>query len=117
MKSVKGGANPCIDCIGSFRFIEYHARRLPGPADYSGEIIRAPPIRGGHFSSSHPKSELDWIEYRESQTPGAADYLPRVPMSKGCRINRSFSGRPAHELQLRQGVEKEPGPGHYDTIY
>ena len=72
-------------------------------------------VGGGRFSTSNPKSYIDWEIYRAKQTPGPNRYtLPSPPVSGCAKIS---DANPKSELDwiiLRS--RSMPGPSEYDPV-
>ena len=68
--------------------------------------------QGGRFSTSKPKSDVEWIIYRSKQVPGPSHYRPKlVEPNKGVRFS---DANPKSDVDwIIHRSKKTPGPGQY----
>lgn len=86
------------------------ASQSPGPGEYKAKTVES---SGGSFSTSKPKTELEWKIHYAKQSPGPGAYqMPEQKKSGG-----SFStANPKSDLEWKIFyAQKSPGAGEYTT--
>lgn len=68
--------------------------------------------QGGRFSTSKPKSDVEWIIYRSKQVPGPSHYRPKLVKPK---VGVKFSdANPKGDVDwIIHRSKQTPGPGQY----
>ena len=86
----------------------------PGPGTYEQSLGFGSNVGGGRFSTSKPKSTIEWIQYYAKQIPAPSDYgSPKIPSASS--ISARFpSTRSKTELEKTiLKASRLPGPGQY----
>jgi len=98
----------------SFLFFQvWRSNQLPAPGQYGNPGEKEGlNHRGGRFSTSKPKTDVDWSIYRAQSIPGPGQYgAPALPKPGGGKFNTGNAKSDIDWMVYR--ASKMPGPGNY----